>query len=90
MTSLDQVRDSANGAMANFLMIDAEMALSLAQLADNTANPETRDRRRKTAAKAYHKIITLMPRVVALTGGQKDSLEKTLLAVRSHPKPAGL
>lgn len=83
MTSLDQVRNSANLAMAEFLLIDAEMALSLLRLADNTGNPETKDRRRRTAVKAYLKIIDLMPRV-ALTGGQKDSLERKLLIVQSH------
>ena len=82
----DQIRDEARAATADFLLIDAGMALSFLQLADKTDNPETRDRRRKMAIKAYDKIIALMPRV-ALTGDQRALLERKLLTVRSRLEP---
>jgi len=85
MTSPDRIRDSAAAAMSEFLLIDADMALSFLELAEKTDDPNMRDRRQNVATKAYRKIIALMPKVT-MTGEQKAVLESKLSAVRGRLK----
>jgi len=85
MTSPDRLRESAAAAMHQFLLIDADMALSFLRLADDTTDPHIKDRRKNVATKAYRKINALMPKVT-MTGEQKAVLEEKLFTIQSRLK----
>lgn len=83
MNSSDPVADSGKVAMAEFLLLDADMALLFVQRARNAANPTLAVRRLKAAAKAYDRIIDFIPRV-SMTADQMARLENKLSALRSR------
>jgi hypothetical protein len=82
MNSSNPLTDSGKVALAEYLLLDANMALLFVQRASQTSDPKLQERRLKAAAKAYDRIIAFIPRV-SLTPAQMLLLEQRLSRLRS-------
>ncbi|HEV2464971.1 MAG TPA: hypothetical protein VGT04_14285 [Acidobacteriaceae bacterium] len=68
-------------ARVNFLLNDADVALTMLDIADGTQIPENRSRARSVAAQAYSTITRFMPRS-QLTSEQHAILNEKLSMIR--------
>ena len=69
--------EQANRAMAEFLRIDVQVALTFSGIALSTTDLSKRERTTKVARRAYHTILTLRERV-RLTDSEIEILARNL------------
>ena len=77
MRSRTELQERTNAVTLEMLQIDADMALTLLDLADTTRSAESRMRRRKSARKAYLSILRLLPNL-AINDQQRAAMEQRL------------
>jgi len=81
MNSLEQLREQANKARVNLLFNDAEMALTMIDLARVSESAGLKDRRMNHAVKAYSFIRAQIPSV-SLTPPEAIRLNKKLILIK--------
>jgi hypothetical protein len=80
---MNLARDSANAAIAELLLLDADMALSFIEYAEAASEKQTRTRRLNAAKKAYERVVKLIPRA-SLTTEQTILLGQRLAMLQCH------
>ena len=66
-SDMNLARDSANAAIAELLLLDADMALSFIEYAEADSEKQTRMRRLNAAKKAYERVVKPIPRASLTT-----------------------
>lgn len=79
----------ANRAGAQFLLVDADVALTLSGLALNANSAEKRERQSEAARKAYD-TITRLRRNLDLDEEERDKLDAKLRRLRSELQELGI
>lgn len=83
------LRMLANRVGAQFLLVDAEIALTLSSLALRTSSTENRERQSKEALKAYQ-TITRLRRNLDLSQAEDNKLDAKLERLRSELQQLGM
>jgi hypothetical protein len=81
MRSRTELQERTNAVTLETLQADADMALTLLDLADTTRSAERRMRRRKAARKAYLSILRFLPKL-AINDQQRAAMEQRLGSLR--------
>jgi hypothetical protein len=79
--NMNELNAQATQARFDFLITDAETALTMLDLADTTNSPENRRRRRKAAEQAYRAIVNFVPKS-QLSFTQLEALNQKLSRIR--------
>jgi hypothetical protein len=80
---MNELNAHAIQARFDFLIIDAETALTMLDLAEATNSPETRDRRRKVAEDAYRTMLSFVSKT-RFTDAQLAALNQRLSWIRTR------
>jgi hypothetical protein len=72
----------------DFLFTECGLGVTFLNLADNTSIPETAQRNRENARKAYDTILRYMPKLV-LSAAESQFIEKKLSALKTRLEAAG-
>ena len=84
----ENVDFAANRASVDFLFTDCDLAMTFLDVAGTTAIPETAQRNRQNARKAYNAILRAIPKLV-LSAAERQSIENKLSALRTRLETAG-
>jgi hypothetical protein len=82
------VDPTSNQLGVDFLFTECGLAITFLNVADNTSVPETAQRNRENARKAYDTILRYMPKLV-LSAAENKFIEKKLSVVRTRLEDAG-
>jgi len=81
MRDIQEIGEQANRARVHLLFVDAQMALTMLDLADLSQVEELRHRRINTALKAYSYIRDCLPNV-SLTPAEDSALNKRMAELK--------
>lgn len=75
-------------AALEFLLTDLDLAMTFLDLADTSTIPETVQRNRHNARRAYDAVLHHLPKLV-LTISERQAIEKKLSVLRMRIETAG-
>ena len=86
--NFSKLRESINRTSVDFLLTDADVALTFISVAETTSNQETAERNTHNAHKAYRTIQNLRAKYV-LTDSEADTLDSRLAEVKLRLEALG-